>query len=460
MKNKIAEEYRYHSYLLTSDKICESEIKVFHDIINRTASNIDFQNSLLLLSKLLHDYYDEYVVILMDEYDTPINHAFVKGYYEEAIDFMKGFLGPGLKGNEHLKTAVITGVYRVAKESIFSDVNNLDVSSILENTYCDKFGFTENEVEEIMDYYGIQSKKEEVKSWYNGYVFGEDTVIYNPWSIINYAKYKIVKPYWVNTSSNDLIKEILGKTDANVKQKMGTLIEGRTVPNIGVNSNTNFRDILYCKVLNEEVLWNFLVVSGYLRFENLRLVERRIKADIKIPNEEILTLYEDMIAGWFDVEDVSSNTIKIMLNSLVNGDMDKFQDDFKYLVRKTFGQFDIGRNKAENFYHAFTLGLLVNLDGKYRVISNRESGDGRPDVIILPKDTSKKAVLIEFKIATDSEDETMQKAVEIALKQIDVKNYIDEINYAGIKEVIKIGIAFCGKTVALGYGTVHEKAET
>jgi hypothetical protein len=140
--------------------------------------------------------------------------------------------------------------------------------------------------------------------------------------------------------------------------------------------------------------------------------------------------------------------------------MDKFQDDFKYLVRKTFGQFDIGRNKAENFYHAFTLGLLVNLDGKYRVISNRESGDGRPDVIILPKDTSKKAVLIEFKIATDSEDETMQKAVEIALKQIDVKNYIDEINYAGIKEVIKIGIAFCGKTVALGYGTVHEKAET
>ncbi len=451
LKIKIAEEYKYHYYILESNNILDIDKEEFLNIANRKAGNMDYENSLYLLSKLLYEYHQVPVIILIDEYDTPINHAFIKGYYEDAINLMKGFLGVALKSNEYLKMGVITGIYRVAKESIFSDMNNLDVSSITTDTYVDKFGFVEQEVEELAKYYGLNYKIDELKNWYNGYVFGENTIIFNPWSVLNYIKYKKYQPYWVNTSSNDLIREILFKTDADTKKSLKSLIERKAVEDVIINTSINFRDIIDAKVLNAEVLWNFLIVSGYLKTEDLRVEGRRTKASVKIPNQEILSLYEDMIEGWFRTDEVSSNIIKNMVQHLVNGEIKKFEHDFRYLVRKTFGYFDVGINVAENFYHAFTLGLLVNLEDKYRVLSNKESGDGRPDVMIIPNDISKKGVVIEFKIADSADDATMQEAVDQALSQINCKNYIDEFLFTGIKEVIKIGIAFCGKNVSIGY---------
>lgn len=307
-------------------------------------------------------------------------------------------------------------------------------------------------MEELLTYYGLDYKTDEVKDWYNGYVFGDNTVIYNPWSIINYAKYRHYQPYWVNTSSNDLIVDILKKTDAGIKQKLALLIEGKELENVNVNTSINFRNIMDMQMLDEEVLWNFLIVSGYLKTVDAKYDEEGDRVcKLKIPNKEILKLYKNIIVEWFRPDEVSSSMIKPMLEYLVNGRIEEFEKDFKYLVRKTFGTFDVGRNAAENFYHAFVLDMLVNLEGKYRVMSNKESGDGRPDVIIIPKDVSKKGVVIEFKVTDKNDEAALQDSVKEALGQIDRKNYADELRYAGIKEVIKIGIAFCGKEVYLGY---------
>ncbi len=451
IKILMAAEYLRHDYILKSDKIKDEDRQQFKAISSRMASEVELSNSIGLLTRLLQEFHGEKVIVLIDEYDTPINHGFIRGYYEKIIDFMKVFLGTALKTNSNLRMGVITGIYRVAKESIFSDMNNLDSSSVTTNTYVDRFGFTESEVEVILSYYKLDYKIDEVKNWYNGYIFGNNTVIYNPWSIINYAKYKNLQPYWVNTSSNDLIRDVLFKTDSSVKQKLGLLIEGKGIEDVIIDTSINFRNIMGVKVLNEEVLWNFLIVSGYLKVQNLRIEGRRTKAGIKIPNVEILTLYEDMVIKWFEVDDVSSNMIRVMLDYLVNGRIKEFEKHFRYLVSKTFSYFDVGMNVAENFYHAFTLGLLVNLDGKYTVLSNRESGNGRPDVIVTPKDTSKKGIVIEFKTVEHFDDEAMKNGVEEALDQIEARNYADELKYAGVKEVIKAGIAFCGKEVSLGY---------
>ncbi len=452
IKLKIIEEYIFHNYLLKNDEFDENDKNKYKDIISGKAGIVEYKNGLHFLSKLLYQYHKEQVIILIDEYDTPINQAFLKGYYDQAIDIMKVFLGAGLKGNEFLRTAVLTGIYRVAKESVFSDLNNPKICSILENSYCDKFGFIEEEVEEMIKYYDVESYREEVKEWYNGYIFGDDTVIYNPWSMINFMDNKKIKPYWVNTSSNDLIKEVMYKTDANIKKKIMLLIEGKAVEGVEVNTSINFRDILNRSVLSEEILWNFLIVSGYLKVENMEIIKGRTIADVRIPNLEILTLYEDMVDAWFSAEDTSSNMIKPMLESLVNGEIEEFEEDFRYLVEKTFSHFDVGRDKGENFYHAFTLGLLVNLEGKYRVISNRESGKGRADVLIIPKDKTKKGVIIEFKSSKESTDEAMWDKVAEALNQIEEKKYMVELESEGITDVVKIGIAFCGKEVAMGFG--------
>jgi len=460
IKSIMSREYLRHDYILRSSNIRDIEKKIFYSIANREASEVQIAESLGFLTELLYRYHGERVVVLIDEYDTPINYGFIKGYYEKIIDFIKIFLGTALKNNINLKMGVITGIYRVAKESVFSDLNNLYVSSVISESYSDKFGFLEDEVRELLTYYGIDSKIDEVKNWYNGYVFGKDTVIYNPWSIINYVKDKCLQPYWVNTSSNDLIAEIFYKTNVKIKQKLELLIQGQAVPNVMINSNINFRNIIGTKMLDEEVFWNFLIVSGYLKTQNLRIDEGRILADVKIPNKEIAVLYEDIIMNWFKQGEMSSDIIKIMLDNLVNGKIKEFEDDFKYLVNKTFSSFDVGRNSSENFYHAFVLGLLVNLDGKYRILSNRESGTGRPDIMIIPVDKAKKGVIIEFKAAGKDIDKDrikpLKNAVEMALKQIEEKRYEDELRNSGIREVIKIGIAFCGKEVSLAYeaGTV------
>ncbi|AYO32318.1 AAA family ATPase [Biomaibacter acetigenes] len=445
IKHVIGREFRRHKYLLDCKDIDEFDKEMYTEIKNEKADKIRLKNSLYLLTSLLREYYKKDVIVLIDEYDTPINQGYICGYYEEIIDFMRNFLGGGLKGNPSLKTAVITGIYRVAKESIFSGFNNIEVSSILQNSFADKFGFTEKEVEDLLKYYNMYSEINDVKAWYNGYVFGDDTVIYNPWSILNFVKQKKLQPYWVNTSSNDIIRNIITRTGSNVKEKLQILMEGGKLKDITINTDTNFRQILYTNITSEDVLWSLLLVSGYLKMENMHLEKGRTKCDITIPDMEITVLFEDIISSWFRNREVSPDKVKELLSNLTDGDIEKFKEDFEYLVRKTFSYFDVGEDAAENFYHAFILGLLVNLDGKYRIKSNAESGDGRPDVIIIPNDPSKKGVVMEFKTAKSGQESVMEEKATDALEQISKMNYSDELKYSGVNEVVEIAIVFYRK---------------
>jgi Protein of unknown function (DUF1703)./Predicted AAA-ATPase. len=446
-KTKIMDLFDANYYLIENSNINEMNKERFLNIMKGTANIAEYKSSLYFLSKMLFRYHNSPVIILIDEYDTMINNAVIKGYFAEATDFMRVFLGSALKGNTYLKMGVVTGIYRVAKEIILSDINNLKVCSIMENIYSDKFGFLEEEIRELVTYYGMVASMDVIKAWYNGYIFGDDKVIYNPWSVLNYIDNKKLQPYWVNTSTNEIIQNIFYKTDSKVKEKLLLLIQNKAIENVIINPSINFRDIVDKHTLNEDVLWSFLLVSGYLKLENLRIERGRTKGEIKIPNEEILVLYEDMIDRWFNNEEVSSSLIKDMLQELVEGNLKTFEKAFRYLINKTFSYFDVGMNNSENFYHAFTLGLLVNLDDKYRILSNRESGKGRPDVIIIPKDATKKAVVLEFK--TSDEESELEADAEFAVKQIEEKDYMQEAINSGIKEIVKIGIAFCGKEICI-----------
>lgn len=451
LRSIISEEFRRHKYILDCDKIDDFEKEQYAEIMNEKAGYVRYKNSLKLLTKLLQQYHGKEVIVLIDEYDTPINQGYICGYYEDIIDFMRNFLGSGLKGNTYLKTAVITGIYRVAKESIFSGFNNIDVSSIIHNTYIDKFGFTESETEDILKYYGIGDDIAQVKEWYNGYIFGKDTVIYNPWSILNFVKNKELRPYWVNTSSNDIIRQVLTRTGAGVKEKLQILMEGGEIKDAIIDTDTNFRDILNKDIIGEDVLWDLLLVSGYLKPQNIRIEEGRTRCELKVPNKEIGVLYEDIIFGWFEDAEAAGYGIKKLLADLTEGDIESFAEGFERLIRRSFSYFDVGDNAAENFYHAFVLGMLVNLEGKYKVKSNRESGQGRPDVMIMPKDASKKGVVIEFKTAKSGEKEALEGKARQALEQIADMNYADELADYGIKEAVELAIVFYDKKVHMGY---------
>lgn len=451
LKIQISDEYKRHDYILESDKIKEIDKKQFTDIINETAGNVRYKNSLKFLTSVLYQYYEKEVIVLLDEYDTPINQGYICGYFDDITDFMRNFLGGGLKGNPNLKTAVVTGIYRVAKESIFSGFNNLEVCSVIHNPYSDKFGFTGKETEEILFYYGMDKEIMEVKDWYNGYIFGEGTIIYNPWSILNYVRQNKLQPYWVNTSSNDIIRDILARTGEEVKKKLKLLIEGQGIEDVIINTDMNFRDIRGRNVITEDVVWNILLVSGYLKPENLRLEEGRTRCTLKIPNREIEIMYEDIISDWFRGGEITGERIRELLKNLVEGNMEEFKKDFEYIVRKTFSYFDVGENAAENFYHAFILGIMVNLNGRYRIKSNTESGDGRPDLMIIPEDRTKKGVVIEFKIADSGEDEALKNKARETLILIDAMNYRDEIINSGLNEVIEVAVVFHGKKLYVEY---------
>lgn len=329
----------------------------------------------------------------------------------EIVSFMWIFLGAGLKSNPCLKMGIITGICRVAKESIFSDLNHIQVYSLLEKHYSDKFGFTDEEVKMALAYYQMADKALEVREWYNGYTFGE-TVIYNPWSILSYLKNHDLKAYWVNTGSNDLIIDVISRTSTEVKRKLQSLVTEREIRDVVIDTDTNFRSIAGKGVVEEKILWSLLLISGYLNISNCRLVMGETRCDLKVPNMEIAVLYKWVISDWFSVGRSGADRIRILLENLTNGVIERFTLDFEQLVESCFSYFDVGSNTAENFYHAFILGILVNLDGKYRVLSNRESGAGRPDIMILPFDETKKGVVVEFKVAKTASEKVMKRMAD------------------------------------------------
>ncbi|SHH28044.1 AAA family ATPase, partial [Tepidibacter thalassicus] len=445
MKEIISNEYSRHRYLIERQYLNEEDEIYFKNILYKRASQVEYETTLKNLSKFLSEYYNQKTIVLIDEYDTPIQNGYLSGYYKEIIEFMRNFLSGALKDNEYLKKGVLTGILRVAKESIFSGLNNLKVCTILKNHYSDKFGFLESEVEEILKQYNIESEMDEVRKWYNGYIFGEN-VIYNPWSILNYVDNyeKGFRPYWVNTSSNDLVKIVLTKAGETVKKELEDLIKGKTIVK-QINEDIVMNDVEN----GAENVWSFLLFSGYLKVINENLKMGRSFCTLEIPNFEVKYLYEEIILSWFK-ESINNEKFNYMLKSLTTGDIETFEDIFSEYIIKSASYFDI--EESEKFYHAFVLGILVALNEEYEVKSNRESGYGRYDVALIPKDRNKLGIIMEFKKVNKRRKETLEIAADKAIAQIKEKNYKQELLDMGIENIIELGIAFEGKEVLVVEG--------
>ncbi|MDQ2087835.1 AAA family ATPase [Herbivorax sp. ANBcel31] len=443
IKDVIQVEFNRHVYLMDSKEVTLSDRQNFEKIIYGKASYNNYVNSIAVLSRMLYMHHKQLPYVLVDEYDTVLNEAYIHGHWQEAIEFIKAFMNSTFKNNKNLHKGVLTGIFRVAKESIFSDMNNLNVCTILSDNYSEYFGFTQSEIDEVLNYYGIE-EKEQVKDWYIGYLFGKkkQRVIYNPWSIIMYIHKGILEPYWINTSGNAIIKELATTGDKSIQLDIQNIIEGGTVDNVKIDEN-----IIYSEIKkSEESIWSFMLMSGYLKPSKLYLKEEGVYCDLKAPNKEVFHFFRNILRSWLS-ETIKGGSVDEMLKALLSGDVDTFYEIFARTVINVLSYNDVGEDRAESFYHAFVLGLLVNIDKEYDVKSNRESGYGRYDVIIIPKDKSKKGIIIEFKKASNLRGETIEQALKSALKQIEDKKYDEELKGFGINDIIKIGIAFKGKEV-------------
>lgn len=437
----IAEEFLRHKYLMESEALHPFEKKEFETIINLTANRASYSRSLRKLSFYLHRHYNKKPLILIDEYDSPIHSGFVGNYYDDVVNFIRIFLGCGLKDNPDLEFSVLTGILKVAKESIFSDLNNLEVCSILEERYSDKFGLLENEVKAFAEYYELYSDFGQIKQWYNGYMFGEH-VIYNPWSIINFAKNKgIAQSYWVNTSDNKIIKELIKNSREELKADL-ELIMSHQVVTKPICKNIAFSEVL----VNTDVLWSLLLFSGYLSFDKKELIDGIYYVNLKIPNIEVRYFFQNTISNWFEIG-FGNKKYNEILESLISGNIKLFSKIFRAFVLKSFSYFDVSGNEPEKFYHAFVLGLLVSLDKTHLVRSNRESGYGRYDVMIIPNDKTLPGIIMEFKKVDKDDDETLEISAQNALEQIEEKQYEQELKDLGINRIIKLAIVFDGKKV-------------
>ena len=437
LKTAILEMYREHMYLLDSDKIYEFEKNKIMDILYTREDETALKTSVRELSGYLYRHYEKPVMLFIDEYDVPIQSAYVEGYYEQAIKFLKTFYGTTFKDNPYLQKTVLTGVSRVAKESIFSGANNFDVYTVLDDEFSDDFGITSEEIDKVIKDFNVVEEKEEIKEWYDGYRIGNVEGIYNPWSILNYLAKKVLKPYWVNTSSNDLIKITL-KNSTTVKEKMERLLKDEEIE-VPINLETVIIDI----EKNEDNIWGLMLGTGYLKVsEVVNLAEGIYK--VKLPNYEIKLLFQEIVRDWFK-DKVPGYNLQSILKDLVELNLSEFEKKLRRLVEEMFSYMDVGRDTAENFYHAFVLGMLVGLKDSYYVNSNRESGMGRYDIMLEPHDKTKNSFIIEFKVADDMEENTIEDVISNAKKQIEDRDYESNLRERGFNNITKMVFAFKGK---------------
>ena len=400
----------------------------------------NYGTSLKLLSNYLYTYYGEKVIILIDEYDAPIINAFDKGYYNEAISFFQTFYSSALKTNNSLKYGILTGITKIIKEGIFSGLNNLKVDTILDTRYSEYFGLLENEVIKILDYFGMNYKIEEVREWYNGYSFG-DKKVYNPWSIVNYVDNGKIKAYWANISGNTLLENMLDHAGEGVYDDLKRFTDGETIEKY-ISDGTTIKSLLS----NDNEIWRLLLYSGYLTKD-----ENQIKEDdsnsynLKIPNKEIRKYFGTMFLERFLGTEVKTNTL---IKALENGNIKKFEETLGEIMINMLSYFDLDK-EMEKIYQVFMIGLVGFLMGKYEIISNDESGYGRYDLAMIPIKSNEKAYLMEFKISKTKKE--MEDKAQKALKQIDEKKYDTKLKARGIKNILKIGIAFHGKEVKIAY---------
>ncbi|MVX63731.1 AAA family ATPase [Clostridium chromiireducens] len=447
IKVLISDLYKEHEYLLYSDKLSEFDKNDFKEIILRKASIGILSSGISNLMMYMNKHYEKKVMLFIDEYDVPIQEGYIRGFYDDMIVLIRNLLTSALKDNVYLEKAMITGILRVAKESIFSGLNNLQVNTILGFKFNNKFGFTEEEVEELLKYYDLNDKSDEIKNWYNGYIFGGQ-VIYNPWSVLNFIDNNEAgfMPYWINSSSNDLIKRLLIKGNENMKLELEELIKGNTINKV-IDDNIVMSEV---EDSNENI-WSFLLMSGYLKALKTELIRGRLNCELKIPNEEVHIFYENLIEKWFK-EVMTNEKYMTMLKMLTSGNIKIFEGIFKEFVINNLSYFDISGKEPERVYHAFVLGILVSLSNEYEVKSNKESGYGRYDVMIIPKDISKIGIVIEFKKIDYFLDDTIEEATKEALDQIEEKKYEMELIQKGVKNIIKLAIVFKGKEIKVTQG--------
>ena len=441
LRTLLMDIYYENRYLLEEAEMAPGERNIFNKILLAEANETEIINGIKMLSKIMSTYYNKPVMLFLDEYDVPLQNAYVEGYYEEGIKFFKTFYGVTFKDNPYLEKTILTGVSRVAKESIFSGANNFDVYTVLNDEFSDDFGITEEEMDKVIKDFEIQDKKEEIKKWYDGYKIGNTEGIYNPWSILNYLKNKELIPYWVNTSSNDLIKLIL-KNSATVKEKIEQLLRDEEIE-VPINLET----VIVGIEKNEENIWGLLLGTGYLKVTEVVDLAHGIYK-VKIPNYEIKFLFQNIIREWFN-DKVIGNNLNTILKDLVTLNLKEFEKKFQVLVRQMFSFMDVGENTAENFYHAFVLGMLVGLKDSYYVKSNRESGFGRYDIMLEPKDKNENSFVMEFKVLEDEEEKTIEDTIENAKEQIEERRYVDDLEERGYTNITKMVFAFKGKEVKM-----------
>ena len=400
----------------------------------------DYIMSLKFLADSLYKYYGEKAIILIDEYDAPIINAFDKGYYNEAINFFQTFYSSALKTNNSLKYGILTGITRIIKEGIFSGLNNLKVDTILNKKYSEYFGLLESEVIEMLDYFGMRYKIEEVKEWYNGYIFGESEV-YNPWSIVNYIDNGEIKAYWANISGNTLLENMLNHAGESVYEDLKRFTDGESIEKY-ISDGTTIKSLLS----NDDEIWQLLLYSGYLTKDEKQEKESDSNVyNLKIPNKEIRKYFGNMFLNRFFGTEVKTN---ILIKALEGGDIKKFEETLGEIMINMLSHFDLDK-EMEKIYQVFMIGLVGFLMGKYEIISNDESGYGRYDLAMIPIKSNEKAYLMEFKISKTKKG--MEESAEKALKQIDEKKYDTKLRARGIKNILKIGIAFYGKEVKVTY---------
>ena len=443
IKDLLQEEFGRHQEIADSDRLAEYEKTYFAKIINGEASEVDLTVSLAKLSQMLTKHYGKAPIIIIDEYDTPIQEGYSKDFYDEIIGFMRNFFSGAFKDNKNLTYGFLTGILRIAQESIFSDLNNLTVNSVMDEKYDQFFGFTASEVRDMLEYYGALDKEAELKDWYDGYLFGS-TEIYNPWSVINYiSKGCIPQAYWVNTGKNEILEDVLKVATDDITERLYSLLQGERVI-AQIDQNVVYRS------LSEDPanIYSLLLVAGYLKTPKKELqADGSYLCEVSIPNREIAAVYKsEILSHLLQIGAITRTTANKIAESLYANDYKKLQKAIAEYMDKSISFYDAG---AEGFYHGLVLGLIALMDNQYKIKSNRESGDGRYDISLFPREGRYPGIIMELKWKKDLSADELSGLADEALIQIDEKRYDAEMKEDGIQDILKFGIAFSGKKVSV-----------